>query len=1105
MPSSRKAAAQENKVQVTLSKFFSSAGPKKTKSGPVISTDQNDDFQVIDAKATKRKSPNDADDLIKTSSKKPRPQKSSTSSSGGQSSKKSSEELIEQSISPGSSQDANGLTESKKSSDTSSSKTISASEKLQKFNLEENEEKVCVSDKVVTSKNCPVIDFTPCGDVVPPEVILNSDSEEEDKSSSSSSKRTASSKKKSSASFLSQFAPNKNKKTGSVAVKYTPLEQQFVDIKAQYPDALLLVECGYKYRFFGEDAETAAKVLKIFCHLDHNFMTASIPVHRLFVHVRRLVSAGHKVGVVKQTETAHLKAAGDNKSGPFSRKLSALYTKSTLIGEDVDSASGESDLSSTLPESHYLMCIYEQPQETAIKTVHVGLMCVDPATGDMVFDCFQDSTTYTELETRISHLKPVEILLSTKVSDRMNQILTDISTFSATKDDRIRIEKLDNDEFLHSQAVAAVSTFYSNDHTGLQKALKLEKPVISCLSALISYLRDFKLDKILSETSNFRPFSVRSSYMHLSGQCLRNLEVFANSCDGSERGSLFWMLNHTRTKFGSRLLRRWIAQPLLDKDDIEARLDAVEEIRRGDIDGLKKLKDMMIKMPDVERGLCSIYHKKSSAVEFFSVAKALEKIWKELLEIHRSAASILQSSLLKSLLSEIPELLSDIGTYSSAISEKAARENDKKNLFVDDNQFPNVCSRKKDIQEVMKCLNDHRKEVRLALKQPGLNFVTVNQIEFLVEVKNTQMKEVPSNWTQISSTKVVSRFHTPFIVKQYRRLNELKEQLVVDVTEAWQEFLEQFSLNFTKYKRAVNKLATLDCLMSLAKTASQDSFCKPVIDADNVHIDVTQGRHPIIDALKGEQEQFVPNDTELKASDTRVMVISGPNMGGKSSYIRQVALITILAQVGSYVPAESAHIGIVDAIYTRMGAADEIFKGQSTFMLELQEASDIMTQVTDRSLVILDELGRGTSTHDGVAIAHATLHHFVTQCKCLLLFVTHFPMLSEFHDMFPGIVKNFHMAFLLNDEENEGQSSAVEAITFLYQLTEGAAKKSYGLNVARLAEVDSDIIQVAALKSKELEAAVNLKMNSRDSFMALWNVNVSGIKEVVEHCTESTV
>ncbi|KAJ8380672.1 hypothetical protein SKAU_G00014500 [Synaphobranchus kaupii] len=893
-----------------------------------------------------------------------------------------------------------------------------------------------------------------------------------------------------------------NRRTKSI---YTPLELQYMEIKEKHKDALLCVECGYKYRFFGEDAEIAARELNIFCHLDHNFMTASIPTHRLFVHVRRLVSQGYKVGVVKQTETSALKASGANKSALFTRQLSALYTKSTLVGEDVNPLLTLGDLEEAKDvvldaPNNYLMCVTEN-WDGKTKELTMGLVAVQPSTGDVMLDCFKDGPSRSELETRVLRIQPVEILVPSDLSQTTEQLLRGIASASVQADDRIRVERLDNSQFEFAAALQTVTDFYSN--ASLQEAgeadqgshslssiISLETPVICCLGPVIQYLTEFNLQRVLMCPSSFKRFSCEVDCMALSATTMRNLEILCNQTDCKVKGSLLWVLDHTQTPFGRRLMKKWVSQPLKSPTEIRARQDAVAEILSSESSALPSVQALLSRLPDLERGICSIYHKKCSTQEFYLISSTLSRLGAELQALIPAVQSQLGSAHLKELLTELPQLLAPAHGFLSVLNEKAAKTGDKTQLFSDLTDFPLIRERKEEIQAVLSDIQEHRREVRLALRNPSLDYITVSGQEFLIEVKNSLSSAVPPDWVKISSTKAVGRYHSPFIVERHRRLLQLREQLVIDCGQEWTNFLQQFGEHYHIMRKAVCHLATLDCFFSLADVAKQGNYCRPEMLEGERQIIIREGRHPVIDVLMGEQDQYVPNDTELQGDGRRTMIITGPNMGGKSSYIRQVALMCIMAQVGSFVPAREATLGIVDAIYTRMGASDNLSRGRSTFMEELLEASEIVSRATSRSLVILDELGRGTSTHDGIAIAYATLEFFIRDVKSLTLFVTHYPPLCELERVFPQHVGNYHMAFLLNETDGHADDEEVrpEFITFLYQLTEGAAARSYGLNVARLAEVPESIIRSAALKSKELEAAVNARRKIKKSFSEAWNI-----------------
>uniref|UniRef100_A0A8C9CUK2 DNA mismatch repair protein MSH3 n=1 Tax=Panthera leo TaxID=9689 RepID=A0A8C9CUK2_PANLE len=827
-----------------------------------------------------------------------------------------------------------------------------------------------------------------------------------------------------------------NKRTKSI---YTPLELQYIELKQQQKDAILCVECGYKYRFFGEDAEVAARELNIYCHLDHNFMTASIPTHRLFVHVRRLVAKGYKVGVVKQTETAALKAIGDNKSSLFSRKLTALYTKSTLIGEDVnplvklDDAINVDEIV-TDNSTNFLLCICEDQENVKDKkkgNIFIGMVGVQPATGEVVFDSFQDSASRLELETRILCLQPVELLLPSHLSEQ-TEMLIHRTTAARVRDDRIRVERMDNVYFEYSHAFQAVTEFYAKDVVDIQGSqsfsgiINLEKTVICSLAAIIRYLKEFNLEKVLSKPK-----------------------------------------------------------------EINARLDAVSEVLHSESSVFGQIENHLRKLPDIERGLCSIYHKKCSTQEFFLIVKTLYHLKSEFQALIPAVNSHVRSDLLQTFILEIPELLSPVERFLKLLNEQAAKSGDKTELFKDLSDFPLIKKRKDEIQEVTHRIQIHLQDIRKILKNPSAQYVTVSGQEFMIEIKNSAVSCIPTDWVKVGSTKAVSRFHSPFIVENYRRLNQLREQLVLDCSAEWLDFLEDFSEHYHSLCKAVHHLATVDCIFSLAKVAKQGNYCRPTLQEER-KIMIKNGRHPVIDVLLGEQDQYVPNSTNLSGDSERVMIITGPNMGGKSSYIKQVALITIMAQIGSYVPAEEATIGIVDGIFTRMGAADNIYKGQSTFMEELTDTAEIIRQATSQSLVILDELGRGTSTHDGIAIAYATLEHFIKDVKSLTLFVTHYPPVCELEKSYLQQVGNYHMGFLVNEDESKedpGEEQVPDFVTFLYQITRGIAARSYGLNVAKLADVPEEILKKAASKSKELEGLVNMKRKRLKCFAKLWVIN----------------
>ncbi|KAI9809749.1 MAG: Mismatch repair protein msh3 [Sarcosagium campestre] len=911
--------------------------------------------------------------------------------------------------------------------------------------------------------------------------------------------------------------------------KLTPLELQVLDIKRKHMDTLLVVEVGYKFRFFGEDARIAAKELSIVCipgkfrydehfseaHLDR-FASASIPVHRLHVHVKRLVSAGHKVGVVRQLETAALKAAGDNRNAPFVRKLTNLYTKGTYI-DDAEGLGGPTEgPSGGAPATGYLLCITESNAKGwgTDEKVHVGIVAVQPATGDVIYDDFEDGFMRSEIETRLLHVSPCEFLIVGELSKTTEKLIEHLSGSSTSVfGSKIRVERVKKDKTMAAQAYSAVSQFYANkmklspngeDNNSaalLDKVLKLSEHVTCCLSAMIDHLRDYGLEHVFDLTKYFESFSARS-HMLLNGNTLTSLEIYRNQTDYSEKGSLFWALDRTQTRSGQRLLRKWVGRPLLDKVRLQERIAAVEELKDGAPHLMTaKIKSLLSKVKtDLEKSLIRIYYGKCTRPELLTALQALQRIGSEFAMVKGPADAGFQSEMLNSAVSSLPTILDDVVSFLERINPEAAKSDDKYAFFRENEETDEIAEHKLGIASVEHELDTHLSVAAEKVRKKKVQYVTVAGIEYLIEIENTQIKNVPASWSKISGTKKVSRFHTPEVVRLIRERDQHKEALAAACDIAFSALLASISAKYQSLRDCIQSLSTLDCLLSLAAVASQPGYVKPEY-ADETCISVSQGRHPMVE--QSLLDAYVPNDIDLCTSQspsslasncdetedgcgnaaTRALLITGPNMGGKSSYVRQVALICITGQIGSYVPAARARLGMLDAVFTRMGAFDNMMAGESTFMVELSETSDILKQATPRSLVILDELGRGTSTHDGVAIAHAVLDHLVRQTRCLTLFITHYQTLSALakaystenqpdrrqHVQQP--LKNVHMRFA---ERGPGGQD----ITFLYEIGEGVAHRSYGLNVARLAQIPQAVLDQAAVKSKELEDDVRRKKMS---------------------------
>ncbi|OAA53956.1 DNA mismatch repair protein MutS, C-terminal domain protein [Niveomyces insectorum RCEF 264] len=921
--------------------------------------------------------------------------------------------------------------------------------------------------------------------------------------------------------------------------KLTPMEVQFLTIKRQHLDTILVVEVGYKFRFFGEDARIAAKELGIVCipgkfrydehpseaHLDR-FASASIPVPRLPVHVKRLVAAGHKVGVVRQMETAALKKVGDNRNAPFVRRLTSVYTKGTYIDElgELENNNGSNGAATATSACGYLLSITESNVQNGgtDEKVDIGILAVQPATGDILYDTFEDGFMRNEIETRLLHISPCELLIVGDLSRATEKLVQHLSG-SATNvfGDRTRVERLPRGKASAAEAYSHIAEFYAgklarrtsngkeeassvpHDHNAalLEEVLRLPESVTICLSAMITHLTEYGLQHLFNLTKYFTSFTTRQN-MLLNGTTLESLEVYRNTTDHGIRGSLLWALDKTQTRFGHRLLRKWIGRPLLDRSALEMRMAAVAELRVAAGSSRREKLERVLNgtKTDLERSLIRIYYGKCTRPEFVVVLQDLQRVASEYAFAQEKPAEAgFASILVRDALAALPAIRTTVVAYLDRINGEAARRDDKYEFFREVEESDDITNHKVGIAAVELELDEHRTTIGETLRNKKTAapppYVTVAGIEYLVEVPNADLRRVPASWIKISGTKKVSRFHTPTVVELIKERDQHKEALAAACDAAFADLLKSVAACYQPLRDAVAALATLDCLLSLARVAALPGYVKPTLlpstlDADGTSmpptLDIRGGRHPIAEHML--PSGYIPFTTRLAGPAPRALLITGPNMGGKSSFVRAVALLTLLAQIGSFVPAEAMSLTLVDAIYTRTGARDNLFAGESTFMVEVSETAAILRAATPRSLVVFDELGRGTSTHDGAAIAQAVLEHVVCETQCLTLFITHYQNLGRVAEALgppTGLVQNVHMrftatkpktSFRLHASDHGGDNAnGTEEITFLYEVGQGVAHRSYGLNVARLAHIPQRVLDVAFLKSRELEENMRMR------------------------------
>lgn len=1063
------------------------------------------------------------------------------------------------------------------------------------------------------------------------------------------------------ASTSASSAGGSSSKAQNERMKMTPLEEQVRRHKAEHPGVVLLIEVGYKFHFYGEDARVAAKTLNIFAYQSRNYLTASVPVPRLHVYVRRLVDAGHKVGVIRQTETAALKAAGEyvdkngdtsGKSGLFERKLVGLYTKSTLEagvavdpGGGANAVAGASAADGDWRTTGVLLCVAESFDGAT--STRIGLAAVDASAGDVRYAEFDDGPARPGLESRLLQLSPAEVLLVEPVSAATNALVAAVfGEGKGARVERIAAESGYADARDAERALAKYveprgenendddASFSSEKEKHRQKITDRRSSLpggqtARAAATAFDWLRPFGLDgvsRLAGSAAAFKPMAGGDDgggTMRLSPNVIRQLELFRSSED-THRGSLVWLLGaNAITAGGARLLRRWVAHPLTSVCAIRERLDAVRELAEtaepdsgGRLDALPAALRRYHGAGDAERYLARVFHGTATPAELVAALSAVRAFAGAVAEMAQkgpqtnradesleglsggtshgvfpvSDASPCASLLLRRLLAEASdeETAATCASLLSAVDAEAARSGratPATALKPDAARFPELEKTRAAVAEAVRDLEGLLPELREQLIRGGasdgaagadgagsrmtpplkktlvasraaipakLGYVTVALVEHLIELPDTA-EGVPHDWVRVSTnkSKKVVRYHPPAVLARAAALERARERHVRACEAAWRHFLSvECAGKFLELRAATRAAAGLDALCSLAALARQEGYCCPTFldDADEsdesgdenaaaAFLDIREGRHPVLDATLAGGERVVPNSVTLgcfpktrtpskkgvmtvtnggdggavdalasttSSENPRALVVTGPNMGGKSCFVRQTATLALMAQCGSFVPARAMTLTAFEGVHTRMGAADNLAMGSSTFLEEMSECAAILRAAAaeKRSLVVLDELGRGTSTHDGVAVAHATLEHLVggssatgsgTSEGTLTLFVTHYPSVAR--DVVAKRPDACAAAFTSYAEKRfrerrlepgaeaaddaDDAYAAADEIDFLYALTPGVAHRSFGLNVARMAGVPSGVLRCAAAKARELETGMAKKAAAR--------------------------
>lgn len=840
----------------------------------------------------------------------------------------------------------------------------------------------------------------------------------------------------------------------------SPMMEQYFEIKSQYPDMLLFFRLGDFYEMFFDDAKIASEELDLVltgrdCGQEERAPMCGVPFHSADNYIAKLVNRGYKVAICEQLEDPKLV------KGLVKRDVVRIITPGTVIeGSMLDDA-----------VNNYLCCICRNEKET-------GLCFADVSTAEFHLTSIKGENAQEQIIDKLSAYQPREVLVNSSALD-FQQVADFIKTRLGTK-----VQLLDDEKFDFEECTNLIlETLKKEEISSL--SLGSSRAVVCALGAVIDYLKTVqKKDEI--ETPADIDYFDNEEYMKLDMSARRNLELTKSMMTGDKKHSLLWVIDKTKTAMGKRMIRNWIERPLMSVSLISKRQNAVGELfDRPEM--RDKVRSALIGISDIERLMTRIAYSTANAKELKLLQATLEKLPE--IKVLVSDAS---TALLKEINSNI-DLLTDVKELiETAISDEPPFTVREGGMIKDGYNA--------EIDELKSIINDgasiiasiearQREETGIPKLKVGYNRV----FGYYIEVTNSYKDMVPDTYIRKQTLTNCERYITQELKDLEGKILGAKDRVIALEYEVFCKVRNEVSAEVVRIQKTAKALAMLDTLASLAEVAVTNNYVCPHINNNGV-IDIKDGRHPVVEALMN-GGIFVPNDTSLNKDDNRCMIITGPNMAGKSTYMRQIALIVLLAQVGSFVPARSAEIGIVDAIFTRVGASDDLASGRSTFMVEMSEVAAILKNATQNSLIILDEIGRGTSTFDGMSIARAVLE-FVCKKKTLgakTLFATHYHELTAMEGMLDG-VSNYSIAVKKRGDD----------ITFLRRIVRGGADESFGIEVAKLAGVPDSVVKRAKVILKELESCkidIDFKAESsveEEEEEIQYNFSANGKNEILE-------
>ncbi len=816
--------------------------------------------------------------------------------------------------------------------------------------------------------------------------------------------------------------------------EFSPMMQHYLETKKQYKDCVLFYRLGDFYEMFFEDAEIVSRELELTltgkdCGQEKRAPMSGIPYHAADSYIAKLIEKGYKVAICEQVEDPK------QAKGIVKREVIRVVTPGTVI---------ESNLLEE-KKNNYIMAIYKSG-------LYFGISVCDISTGEFLATQIVEHNNFARLLDEISRYSPAEII----VSDMMFNSKTEIEKIKERFETYISKES----EESFDGEYELLSGMYNiiDDKNEKIKNLSDKKLAIYAINALLKYLEDTQKTS-LDHINTIKIYNT-TRYMALDINARRNLEITEKMRDKSKKGTLLWVLDKTSTSMGGRLLRRWLNDPLIDRKEINDRLDAVEELKdsiilRGDVvDALKKVYD-------IERLAGKISYGNANGRDMISLKNSV----KQLPEI-KKVLSTTGAGLLKEIYENI-DTLDDIYEIieKSIVDEPPIGVKDGGIIKI--GYDPEIDKLKLATTEGKKWILELEAKEREQTGIKGLKVGFNKVFGYFIEVTKSNLSMVPDRYVRKQTLTNCERYITEELKNLENQILGAEERVVTLEYNAFCEIRSSIEKQIQRIQKTATLVSTLDVLVSFATVAEDMNYVKPEVDNGGV-IDIKEGRHPVIEKMIS-NSNFVPNDTYLDEDGNRLAIITGPNMAGKSTYMRQVALITLMAQVGSFVPASYAKIGVVDKIFTRVGASDDLSMGQSTFMVEMMEVATILKEATKNSLVILDEIGRGTSTYDGLSIAWAVAEFIADKEKCgaKTLFATHYHELTELENKVEG-VKNYSIAVKEKGED----------IIFLRKIVDGGTDESYGVHVARLAGVPQVVTKKAneILQSLERRNVLNNKI-----------------------------